>query len=100
MACSPRGQVEVSVECHASTQPTPLLLSFPSFPIPVTKRASLVAKETGFFHGDVGTRGKGRAALFRPVMKDSPHACLIARLIVANPRAEPIHQPDYVQWSF
>lgn len=62
-----------------------------SFPIPVTKRASLVAKETGFFHGDVGTRGKGRAALFRPVMKDSPHACLIARLMVPNPTAEPIY---------
>lgn len=62
-----------------------------SFPIPVTKRASLVARETGFFHGDVGTRGKGRAALFRPVMKDSPHACLIARLMVPNPTAEPIY---------
>lgn len=62
-----------------------------SFPIPVTKRASLVARETGFFHGDVGTRGKGRTALFRPVMKDSPHACLIARLMVPNPTAEPIY---------
>lgn len=67
-----------------------LLLLTSSFPIPVTKRAILVAKETGFFHGDVGARGKGRAALFRPVMKDPLHACLIVRLMVLNPKAQPI----------
>lgn len=78
------------MDCHASTQ-LPPPASSSALPIPVTKRARLVAKETGFFHGDVGTRGKGRAALFRPVMKDSPHACLIARLMVPNPTAEPIY---------
>lgn len=52
------------MSCLHSTPPssTP---SSTSFPIPVTKGASSVARETGFFHGDVGTRGKGRAALFR-----------------------------------
>ena len=72
-----------------------------SFPIPVTKRASLVARETGFFRGDVETRGKGRAALFHP-RDEGFSPCMFNRQTYGpkpNSRAHP-PQPDYVQWSF
>lgn len=36
--------------------------------------------------------GRAGRLCFCPVMKDSPHACLIARLMVLNPTAEPIYQ--------
>lgn len=79
--------------------PTSLPSSF--FPIPVTKRASLVARETGFFHGDVGTRGKGRAALFLP-RDEGFSPCMFNRQTYGpkpNSRAH-LPKPDYVQWSF
>lgn len=106
MAFSPRGQVEVSIECHAPAlhpppHTRPSLPFSASFSIPVTKRASSVAKETGFFNGDAGTRGKGRAALFRPCDEGfSP--CMFNRQTYGpkpNNRAHPL-PPDYVQWSF
>lgn len=62
-----------------------------SFPFSMTESASLVARETGFFPCDVETRGEGMVALFHPVMKDSPYACLIGRLMVQDPTLEPIY---------
>lgn len=80
---------------HPSTNPPPFLLPAPLhllLPHSCDKESQFSCQGNRiFFHGDVGTRGKGRAALFRPVMKDSPHACLIARLMVPAPTAEPIY---------
>lgn len=82
MACSPRGQVEVSVDCHASTQ-LPLLAYLLLLPPHSCDRESQFGCQGNrLFPCDVETRGAGRVALFHPVMKDSPHACLIARLMV------------------
>lgn len=51
----------------------------------------LLGKQAFFSPCDVETREEGRVALFHPVMKDSPHACLITRLMVQNLTAEHIY---------
>lgn len=82
------------MDCHASALPSPPPPRPPHLRLPHSfdKESQFGCQGNRlFFHGDVGARGKGRAALFRPMMKDPPHACLIVRLMAPNPTAQPIY---------
>lgn len=94
VAFSPGGQMEVSIECHAPAllhPPTPhpslhCLLLHSSDKEPVR-----LPRKQAFSMAMLEHVGRAGRLCFAPVMKDSPHACLIARLMVPNPTVEPIH---------
>lgn len=93
--CSPRGQVEVSTECHASAR-HPLsclrsLLLLSLLPHSCDKESQFGCQGNRLFPWRCWNTWEGQGGFVSLVMKDSPHACLIARLIVPNPTAEPIY---------
>lgn len=96
MAFSPRGQVEVSIECHApALHPpnthAPPFPSLPPSPFLWQREPVRLPRKQAFSMAMLEHVGRAGRLCFAPVMKDSPHACLIARLMVPNPTAEPIH---------
>lgn len=89
-ACSPRGQVEVSMKCHASA-PLTLLPFLLLLPHSCDKESQFGCQGNRLFPWRCWNTWEGQGGFVSPVMKDSPYACLIARLMVPNPTAEPIY---------
>ncbi len=100
-ACSPRGQVEVSVDCHASTQnpllPSLLLL----FPHSCDKESQFGCQGNRLFPWRCWNTWEGQGGFVSPCDEGfSP--CMFNRQTYGpkpNSRAH-LPQPDYVQWSF
>lgn len=92
-ARSPRGQVEVSVSVIPPlNSPSSPLLPPPPPPSPfLWQREPVWLPRKQAFPWRCWNTWEGQGSFVSPVMKDSPHACLIARLMVPNPTAEPIY---------
>lgn len=82
--CSPRGQVEVTVECFA---PAPL----PPSSTPWQRESQFGYQGNRLFPWRCWNTWEGQGGFVSAVMKHSPHACLIARVMVPNPTAKAIH---------
>lgn len=102
-ACSPRGQVEVSVDCHASTQLPlhPSLLLLLLLPHSCDKESQFGCQGNRLFPWWCWNTWEGQGGFVSPCDEGfSP--CMFNRQTYGpkpNSRAH-LPQPDYVQWSF
>ena len=71
--------------------PPPILLLLPLLPHSCDKESQFGCQGNKLFPWRCWSTWEGQGSFVSPVMKDSPHACLIARLIVPNPTAKPIY---------